>query len=289
MTLPTNIDATYADSGTDASVALHQQHHDAVHAAINGFVEAAQDAVAAMLAAGAGISLSYDDSGNTFTVASTLADVGGWVTETAAWTRTGATTFTQPVDSTGYLQPGTRVRWKESAGAYKYGVVAAASLSSGTTTVTLIGNDDYSMGATPDSGSMAFSRAASPAGFPGFFNYTPTITGYSSNPVNVRYTWRVLGRMLFVSIAELGNGTSNATTKTYSLPSGATAATLSNANWLVLAQVVNSGTASAGQLQISSGGAVINVFATGAGGAFTASGSARVTAGEIWCDLPNPP
>lgn len=35
MTLPVNIDSTYADDGGDASVALHQQHHDEIHAAVN--------------------------------------------------------------------------------------------------------------------------------------------------------------------------------------------------------------------------------------------------------------
>lgn len=35
MPLPEDIDATYADSGSDASVKLHQQHHDEIHAAIN--------------------------------------------------------------------------------------------------------------------------------------------------------------------------------------------------------------------------------------------------------------
>lgn len=33
--LPTNLDATYADSGTDATVKLHQQYHDAIHAKVN--------------------------------------------------------------------------------------------------------------------------------------------------------------------------------------------------------------------------------------------------------------
>lgn len=35
MALPVNVDSTYADSGTDASVALHQQHHDTIHKTIN--------------------------------------------------------------------------------------------------------------------------------------------------------------------------------------------------------------------------------------------------------------
>ena len=35
--LPVNIDTTYADSGTDASVKLHQQHHDAIGGIVNDF------------------------------------------------------------------------------------------------------------------------------------------------------------------------------------------------------------------------------------------------------------
>jgi hypothetical protein len=33
--LPVNVDTNNADSTTDPSVKLHQQHHDAIHAAVN--------------------------------------------------------------------------------------------------------------------------------------------------------------------------------------------------------------------------------------------------------------
>ena len=46
MVLPTNVDATYADSGTDASQSLHQQHHDTIHDAVNAIDAAYADAVA---------------------------------------------------------------------------------------------------------------------------------------------------------------------------------------------------------------------------------------------------
>lgn len=46
MVLPTNIDAAYADSGTDASQSLHQQHHDTIHDAVNAVDGAYADAVA---------------------------------------------------------------------------------------------------------------------------------------------------------------------------------------------------------------------------------------------------
>lgn len=41
MTLPTNIDVTYGDDAGDASVKLHQQHHDAIHTFVNGAVPSA--------------------------------------------------------------------------------------------------------------------------------------------------------------------------------------------------------------------------------------------------------
>jgi hypothetical protein len=45
MALPVNIDSTYADSGSDASVALHQQHHDTIHGAVNHLAGGAQGQV----------------------------------------------------------------------------------------------------------------------------------------------------------------------------------------------------------------------------------------------------
>lgn len=41
--LPVNIDSTYADSGTDASVALHQQYHDRLHTRFNGTAISAEE------------------------------------------------------------------------------------------------------------------------------------------------------------------------------------------------------------------------------------------------------
>lgn len=35
--LPINVDTTYADDAGDASVKLHQQHHDSIHTIINQF------------------------------------------------------------------------------------------------------------------------------------------------------------------------------------------------------------------------------------------------------------
>lgn len=49
--LPVNIDASYLDDGTDASVQAHQEHHDAIHALYNNLVGSGAAAGTALLQA----------------------------------------------------------------------------------------------------------------------------------------------------------------------------------------------------------------------------------------------
>ena len=64
-----------ADRTADRNRANHTGTQTA--ATISDFSEAAQDAVAAMLAAGTGVNLSYNDAGNVLTVTSTGGGTGG--------------------------------------------------------------------------------------------------------------------------------------------------------------------------------------------------------------------
>jgi hypothetical protein len=115
----------------------------------------------------------------------------GWICDSNAVTKTGsgATTgagvkssFTQAVDSRRRYRRGTRVRWYES-GTEKFGVVATdATFGSGVTTVTLVGNNDYAMTATPDYGVVFVSHIQNPSGYPHRFNYTPTFGGMTTQP-----------------------------------------------------------------------------------------------------------
>lgn len=209
-----------------------------------------------------------------------LPSANGWTADPNTWTRTSNTAFTLAVDATTWLAPGTRVKWKESS-TQKYGVVATSSFSAGTTTVNLIGTSDYVMAATPDSGTPSFSQSNNPNGLPAYFNYTPTITGYSANPGTSAYTWRTFGRTMQITLREGSVGTSNATTKTYSLPTNVTAVTITNQIWMMLNMVTNNGTASAGQTRVSSAATVMDIFASGTGGAWTGSGNAAVNFGTV--------
>lgn len=85
--LPVNIDTSYADSGTDATVKTHQQHHDAVHALYNNLAGATPNAAAVpALTPTVGTSLA-----TTGTVNLDMATLNGTYQSIAA---TGNITFT---------------------------------------------------------------------------------------------------------------------------------------------------------------------------------------------------
>lgn len=159
----------------------------------------------------------------------------GWTCDANAVTRTGSgasnvkSSFTQAVDGRRRYRRGTPLRWYES-GTEKFGYVATDStFSSGTLTVTLPGNIDYWMAATPDYGVVFFAPpGTAPDGFPVEFNYTPTWTGFSTAPALgigcFRYYFA--GKECTAVIEPATAGTSNAitaTTKTVTMPDGVTA------------------------------------------------------------------
>lgn len=84
--------------------------------------------------------------------------------------------------------------------------------------VTLIPTTDYSIGSL---GSVLtarrYSYAASPQGWPGWFNYTPSFTGLSVNPTQTSQ-WSVQGNACTVAFNASAAGTSNSTAKTITLP-----------------------------------------------------------------------
>lgn len=110
--------------------------------------------------------------------------------------------------------------------------------------------------------------------------WTPTITGYSANPSNSSYSYIRVGNLVFCQMTENTNGTSNATTKTYTLPF--TAKTRSNASWRGYAQIVNNGSGGQGLILVDSGASTVQFYATNNGGAWTASGSASIVAAAFW-------
>ncbi len=141
----------------------------------------------------------------------------GWVPvpDYVAATYASATSFTLAGDWTAVLSKGDAMRLTNSS--TKYGAVASVSFASTVTTVTLITNTDYTLAAGAVS-NVYYSKAASPSGYPGWFNFSYAPTGFSSQPTGVTAKWKASGNTLTLAVNETGDGTSNATSHSYAAP-----------------------------------------------------------------------
>lgn len=135
----------------------------------------------------------------------------GWNSANETWAYASATTITVPSGALGKYQVGDKVKLFQ-AGSWKYFYIVAVA----DTLLTITGGSDYTLTNTTISHPL-FSHAATPVGFPGWFNYTPVWTGFSANPVVVA-RFSINGRLCSVNVVRTANGTSNATSLTMSLP-----------------------------------------------------------------------
>lgn len=209
--------------------------------------------------------------------ATAFVPTSGWWSPADVWTRTGNHTFTVTGNQTATYVKGTKVRFTDTT--VKYGVIASSSFSS-VTTVTLITNSDFSMAANPTV--AAVSSAQTPHGFPTWFNWTVTYTGFSVDPTASVTRWQSLGGdSLMLQINNGTLGTSNATTMTVTLP--ATAATISNIEWTGAPGRVtdNTSTVTTGRWRIVPAATVVDFYTTPANGVFTASGTKGVRSSGI--------
>lgn len=103
--LPVNIN-TYPDSGTDVTVALHQAHHDAIHAIVNA-IDVDVPATPVFLS---GV-VANNQTGTTYTLV--IADEGKVVERNSA----SANTTTVPPNSSVAFPVGTCIElWQQGAG-----------------------------------------------------------------------------------------------------------------------------------------------------------------------------
>lgn len=118
---------------------------------------------------------------------------------------------------TAVFTKGTRIKATNNSTTF-YGTVESSSYSTNTT-VTLIPNTDYSLANSPIT-SPYYSYQASPVGYPGEFNYSPTWGGFSSAPSTNAY-FSVVGVTVNVHVQATFYGTSNSTSTTVTLPAPA--------------------------------------------------------------------
>jgi len=149
----------------------------------------------------------------------------GWVSFGATLTYASATTFTLTGDWTNIIAKGDKIKLTQTT--VKYFYVTSVSYSS-STTVTVNGGSDYTL-ANASITSPYFSKAVSPVGHPIWFNYTPTITGFSANPANPISKFKLDGTACTVVHRNTALGTSNSGAYTVTAP--ITSKTISNMHW----------------------------------------------------------
>jgi len=149
----------------------------------------------------------------------------GWFAPNETWTYVSPTTFTVPGDQTAKYHKGTKIKLTQTTEKYFY--VIGSSYGAPNTTVTVTGGSDYSL-ANAAITLPFFSYAETPQGFPGWFNWTPTPSGYSVT--NAVYRFFLQGRKCTIMVREAtaGNSTNAAHTLTAPIP----AVTLANALWI---------------------------------------------------------
>lgn len=193
----------------------------------------------------------------------------GWEKDVVPWTYASSTTFTVDNDQTVKFSKGTRIKLIQS-GAVKYFVVVGSSYSSGTTTVTVTGGSDYSLANAAITDNY-YSYQSNPQGYPEWFAWSASPTGFSSISSSL-YEFKLDGRLC--TMVFYVNGTSNATTFTFTAPITA----INTINLPVRCSDNGSSQANPGQLELSFNDTTVTCYKTLTNGAWTASGGKSINA-----------
>jgi hypothetical protein len=197
-----------------------------------------------------------------------------WILDIKTWVYVSSSSFKiVGIDARAQFPVGTKVKYND--GAVDYGTVISTSFASDTT-VNLAPNSDYTI-ANATLTDCYYSYAATPQGFPHWFNWTPTLTGWSAAPTQAVYRFTVVGRMCWCSVQQYNTGTSNTTGVNITLPIAATTTTYNE--WgtaMELAEDNGAILTGASRAVVASGGTSINCYTNMAAGTWTASGSKLV-------------
>lgn len=167
----------------------------------------------------------------------------GWFASGDTWTYASANSFTiSGVNRTSTFTKGTRIKATNNSTTL-YGVVGSSTFSINTT-VTLIANSDYSL-ANSAIANPHYSYAASPQGYPTWFNYDPQISGLTGTITYEASRFSVIGSQITADLQF--SGTSNSTSLSAQAPIaqspyGATtlaypSLVLNNDTWVIAATV----------------------------------------------------
>lgn len=127
------------------------------------------------------------------------------------------------------------------------------------------------------------SKLAPDAGGGEWQEWSPTFTGFSSNPANGLYRYKVVGKTVFVSIRMPSNGTSNSTAFTISAP--IKAKLITNGRWELPCRIINNGATAFGFAAINSNATTIGFGLSATSETWTTSGGKRVISAEFFYEI----
>ena len=154
----------------------------------------------------------------------TSAHINGWITVSDSWSYASASTITVPSGAASLYTQGDRLSIVQSSATKYFYIIAVAD-----TLLTVTGGTDYTV-ANSTISSPRVSHMNCPADFPINFAYSPSFTGFSSNPTG-SFHFTLYGRMCFVTHRETGLGTKNASTFEIGLPITAAGESYWNGRW----------------------------------------------------------
>ena len=134
----------------------------------------------------------------------------GWNPARETWTYASATTITVPAGAAAKYAKGDKIKLTQTTVKYFYIIGVADTL------LTVTGGSDYTV-ANAAITNPYYSHAENPIGFPDWFSWTPTYTGFSSNPT-IQCQFSLKGKNCFIKGYPSSAGTSNATSFKISLP-----------------------------------------------------------------------
>jgi len=151
-------------------------------------------------------------SGKTLTSPLFQGKVDGWISANETWTYASPSTITVPSGAASKYQKGDRIKWTQTT--VKYGVIIAVA----DTLLTIAVNTDYTVANAAISANY-YSHEANPIGYPHWFNFTPTFTGWSTPPTWVLARFMIIGTFFWANFrGNFNSGTSNSTNFIMGMP-----------------------------------------------------------------------
>ncbi len=132
----------------------------------------------------------------------------GWISTSGIYA--SPTTITVDSGATSKYSKGDKLKLTQTKVKYFYIIEVADTL------LTITGGSDYTLTDAAIT-NMFYSHMSNPINFPDWFNYTPTITGFTGTITIPTAKFKIAGKSCFIFIESI-LGTSNATTITFTLP-----------------------------------------------------------------------